>query len=238
MNSNCDYTFEHYKDILTIGKQNGYNFKTCQEYLLDQSDNKAKCAVLRHDVDLSPERSIEFAKIEHALGIKASYFFRIHANEYNCLSYEVIGLIKDIYFMGHEIGLHAEPIDINKASGFNSDLSLQIGKKILEEIISEPIHGVASHNDLTPDNNLDYFKDDKYLKYGFSYEAYDKILNLFNSSFYVTDSHPWYWRTFIKGLLTDEHECLCRYFLKNKQPIYCLTHPHIWYKKHFHRVRY
>jgi hypothetical protein len=233
----CSNTFLHYREILETGLKNGYTFKTCKEYLKEEKKSDLIC-VLRHDVDLSPERSIELAKIENLLGIKGSYFFRTHANEYNCLSYETISLIKDIHEMGHEIGLHAEPIDILKATGYDPSLSLQMGKQLLESIIGASIVGVASHNDPTPDNNLDFFKVNSPQNLGFSYEAYDSVLNLFEKSYYITDSHPWYWRTFEKGQLTDEHNCLCSYFEESKTPIYSLTHPHMWYHKHFHRVHY
>ena len=172
------------------------------------------------------------------MGINSTYFFRIHANEYNCLSYEVISLIKTISDMGHEIGLHAEPLDIYKATGFDPHLSMTLGKKILESIIDKKITGIACHNDPTPDNNLDFFKDNSPADYEFEYEAYDNKLNLFLNSCYVTDSHPWYWRTFIDGEITKENGCICKIFEQERPLVYCLTHPHMWYYRHFHLVKY
>ena len=70
------------------------------------------------------------------------------------------------------------------------------------------------------------------------YEAYDNKLNLFLNSCYVTDSHPWYWRTFIDGEITKENGCICKIFEQERPLVYCLTHPHMWYYRHFHLVKY
>lgn len=231
---NYNFLFKNYEEILRLGKECGYKFNTCEYYFRNESYGKT--CILRHDVDLFPEKSIEFAKIEKKLGISSTYFFRIHSNEYNCLSYEVISLIRDLFSMGHEIGLHAEPIDIKNATGLDEFASIKIGKKIIEEITGCSITGIASHNDPTPFNNLDFFKKNDVKKLGFLYEAYCE--KLFFNSTYITDSHMWYWRTFVKGNLTDEKLPISHYFEKDISPLYLLTHPHCWYNIHYHRVRY
>ena len=65
-----------------------------------------KYIILRHDVDLKAENSVETAKIEHSLGIKASYYFRVvpDSNKPDC--------IKAIANMGHEIGYHYEDMSL------------------------------------------------------------------------------------------------------------------------------
>lgn len=65
-----------------------------------------KYIILRHDVDLKAENSVETAKIEHSLGIKASYYFRVvpDSDKPDC--------IKAIADMGHEIGYHYEDMSL------------------------------------------------------------------------------------------------------------------------------
>ncbi|PFL57214.1 hypothetical protein COJ27_29885 [Bacillus cereus] len=236
----CTYTFKHYKEILEIGKEQGYSFFTCKDYILRdiQHSNVLSC-VLRHDVDLSPERAMNFAEIEHNLGIKSTYFFRVYANEYNLFSYEVLSLLRDLKKMGHEIGYHAEPIDVEKATGIPRMEAFDIGLKAMELALDETIDGIASHNDDTPDNNLEFFRNHSANSLGKLYEAYDnEKFNLFEKSTYVTDSYQWYWRTFINGNLTQRQDCVCKHFLEGTRSLYVLTHPHNWYIKHFHRVKY
>ncbi|MEE0973330.1 MAG: hypothetical protein U0L34_04315, partial [Paludibacteraceae bacterium] len=65
-----------------------------------------KYIILRHDVDLKAENSVETAKIEHSLGIKASYYFRVvpDSDKPDC--------IKTIVDLGHEIGYHYEDMSL------------------------------------------------------------------------------------------------------------------------------
>ena len=51
----------------------GYTFFTFKDFL---NSLLHKQVVLRHDVDLLPENSLRFAKIQSGLGIKGTYFFR------------------------------------------------------------------------------------------------------------------------------------------------------------------
>jgi len=62
--------------------------------------------ILRHDVDLKAENSVETAKIEHSLGIAASYYFRVvpESDKPEC--------IKAIVDLGHEIGYHYEDMSL------------------------------------------------------------------------------------------------------------------------------
>ncbi|MBQ5379306.1 MAG: hypothetical protein IIU10_03755 [Paludibacteraceae bacterium] len=73
-----------------------------------------KFIVLRHDVDAKPQNSLRTAQIEHSLGAKATYYFRVgkESNEPQ--------VIKAIAQLGHEIGYHYEDMslcdgDVDKA---------------------------------------------------------------------------------------------------------------------------
>ncbi len=95
-----------------------------EEYI---QNPKEKFVVLRHDVDKLPANSLKTAKIEHGLGIKGSYYFRIVPENYN----EYI--IRQIADLGHEIGYHYE--DLTLASHkFNVQSSkLKMKRKFLKQ---------------------------------------------------------------------------------------------------------
>lgn len=67
---------------------------------------KSGIVILRHDVDKMPGNSLSTAKIEHELGIKGSYYFRLIPESFD------EAIIKKIAGMGHEIGYHYEELDL------------------------------------------------------------------------------------------------------------------------------
>ena len=75
-----------------------------------------KYAVIRHDIEFSPYRALDIAKIEEKLGIVSTYFFQITNNCYNTLSSENLNIIKEIHELGHNIGAHINTSYINKVN--------------------------------------------------------------------------------------------------------------------------
>jgi hypothetical protein len=229
---------DHFREILHQAVESGYAFFTCAQYA-------AKCpreeltAVLRHDIDILPERAPGLAQIEADLGVQASYFFRVHANEYNAFSHENLAIMRDLVAMGHEVGLHAEPLDLRASCGVDPATGVRAAVLMLSDLLGVAVVGAASHNDITPDNNLDFFRSTPVNDLGLAYEAYDESgLGLFQSSWYVTDGYFWQWRAYDKGVLTDVKDCLCAHIAQRRTPLYCLIHPHVWYPRHAHRIRY
>ena len=101
-----DFTLTTYQKLLTTLKSKGYTF----QLFADAIENpQANTIILRHDVDLHPENALRTAKIEHSLGIRSTYFFRIIPETFKP---EIIQQIADL---GHEIGYHYE--DLTLAGG-------------------------------------------------------------------------------------------------------------------------
>lgn len=98
----CDFTYQHYQEILKTALKKGYKFSLFSKY---NSKNK-KIIFLRHDIDVFPKLALKIAQIENKLGIKATYFFLLHCPLYNPLSKDVSQLIKKLRQMKHEVGLH------------------------------------------------------------------------------------------------------------------------------------
>jgi hypothetical protein len=98
-----DFTLKTYKILMNTLSDQGFSFLTFEQFV-SNPDNKV--IVLRHDVDDSPQNSLEFAKIQADLGIKGSYYFRIVAESFD------EKIIKEIYELGHEIGYHYEDVSL------------------------------------------------------------------------------------------------------------------------------
>ena len=77
-----------------------------QSDLLAEGDLPSQFIILRHDVDLKAANSLATARIEHELGICASYYFRVvpQSNQPD--------MIRAIADLGHEIGYHYEDMAI------------------------------------------------------------------------------------------------------------------------------
>jgi hypothetical protein len=235
----CSYHHQHLRETLELALDKGYAFRTCAQHAEGGQPADELFAVMRHDVDLLPERVPPIAHLEADLGIQATYFFRVHANEYNAFSHQTIAIMRDTLSLGHELGLHAEPLDLQASCGVEPEKAIRASIAALEGILGVAIKGIASHNDITPDNNLDYFRRTAAADLGVLYEAYDDSgLNLFGRSWYITDGHFWYWRAFRDGELTDNKDCLCEHFVAGRSPIYALVHPHVWFEHHFQRVSF
>jgi hypothetical protein len=63
-------------------------------------------AILRHDVDYSPESALHMARGESARGIQATYFLLLSGTYYNLLSPDHADFAGKIGDLGHEVGLH------------------------------------------------------------------------------------------------------------------------------------
>lgn len=97
-----DFTLTSYKSLLKALQLREYSFLTFQDFLSSKLD---KQVILRHDVDILPQNSLRFAKIQSDLGIKGTYYFRVVPESWN------EKIIKEIEALGHEIGYHYENMD-------------------------------------------------------------------------------------------------------------------------------
>jgi len=99
-----------------------------------------KYAVIRHDIEFSPYRALDIAKIEEKLGIVSTYFFQITNNCYNTLSSENLNIIKEIHELGHNIGAHINTSYINK-----------VNTKKLTTIIKDDLNTLSTYTNIDID---------------------------------------------------------------------------------------
>lgn len=95
-----EFTYDWYEEALCQLDEQGRTFRSYGE------DLDPGCVLLRHDVDLSPEKARRIAEIEASLGIEATYFFGLTFPLYNPLSAPARDVITEIANMGHDIGVH------------------------------------------------------------------------------------------------------------------------------------
>ena len=86
--------------------EQGYEFITFNEYLLEKKPNKF--VILRHDVEKYYANALRFAEIQHEMGIRGTYYFRMSGHFDD-------EAIKEIASLGHETGYHYD--DLSQCHG-------------------------------------------------------------------------------------------------------------------------
>jgi hypothetical protein len=237
MKNNFLFTFKKLEEHYKVALENGYEFLTCNDYLLRKSNLSPLTIVNRVDIDISVSKAQRLMDIFNLLAIKATFFVRLHAKEYNPFSFENYKILKAIRDSGHEIGYHSEIVD--QAAIWNEDASdcLNRDVDIMNRIFEIKIKGIASHGGLTGLNNLDFWKERDPREFGLLYEAYDKSesFDLFNSSFYISDSEWTRWKCYDHGTLVENDSRDLTEHIKNKYPlIYLLIHSDTYYDRHIY----
>jgi hypothetical protein len=96
-----DFTVSTYHKLREMLHRQGFSFQTFIEFI---EKSGAKAIILRHDVDKLPLNSLKFARIQAAVGIKSTYYFRVVQGSWE------EAIIKEIAGMGHEVGYHYEDL--------------------------------------------------------------------------------------------------------------------------------
>jgi len=223
-----------YREVISLG----YTAITCREYAEKKNAGiMGKTVVNRVDIDFSIGKSRRLAEIFNKLGIKATFFVRLHASEYNPFSFENYRSLKFIRDSGHEIGYHSEIVDQASIWGEDPAECLRRDVGMLEQMLGIKVYGVASHGGYTGFNNLDFWKTHKPEEFGLVYEAYDESdrFGLFTSSRYVTDSLWTRWKAYENGrLIEGDMRDPAEHALEGIPVLYVLVHGDTYYDKHFY----
>lgn len=99
--SRCGFDLAHYRELLRAARAGGYRFAT-----FDAAPRTGDL-YLRHDVDLALEAALETARLEHELGVRATYFLMTESVFYNLASKAGERALRQLRELGHAVGLHA-----------------------------------------------------------------------------------------------------------------------------------
>ncbi len=175
-----DFTIKIYDKLLDTLLVSGYEFITMTESQeLGVRSQESRQIILRHDVDLLPYHSLRTAEMEHAKGIRATYYFRAVAESWD---EEVIRKIAE---MGHEVGYHYE--SLTTANG-DIDAAYKDFCENLEQLRSlVPVTSICMHGSpRSPYDSKDIWKKYSYKELGLVAEPY--LDTDFSQWFYLTDT--------------------------------------------------
>lgn len=106
-----------------------------------------RCALIRHDVDVSLDRALKLAEREAGWGVGATYHVMIDSPFYDVRSDQPRAVIQSIAEMGHEIGLHYDVVARQTEGAHPAvremDISMACG--VLEEIVDRPVRSLSFH---------------------------------------------------------------------------------------------
>ncbi len=233
------FTYDRIKESYKTALEANYEIISCKEYFnKKQKGIESKLLVNRLDIDFSIKKAKPLLKIFKDFNIKASFFIRLHADEYNPFSFENYLILKQMLEDGHEIGYHSEIIDQSHLWNENAEKCLLKDIEVINKMLDTKIKGIASHGGLTGWNNLDFWKDKKVENYGLLYEAYDHEpeFNLFQESRYISDSVQPYWKAYENGkLMKGDKRSLDEHITEDApQIIYLLLHPGFMFFNHIY----
>jgi peptidoglycan/xylan/chitin deacetylase (PgdA/CDA1 family) len=238
--SEFHFTFYNIKKQYQKAIEAGYDIITCEEYYQLKKAKRAfpsKILINRVDIDLSVKKTERLVDIFNELNIKATFFLRLHAPEYNPFSFENYRIIKKLISSGHELGYHSEIVDQAAIWGEEAGKCLIRDVSVINSMFDVKITGVASHGGMTGLNNLDFWKDKKAKDFGLNYEAYDKQsdFNLFQEAFYISDSEWIKWKCYDKGKLIGNDRRSLEEHIESAHPIlHVLIHPDTYFDRHFY----
>ena len=98
----CDFDLGHYRELIAAAGAGGYRFTRFDHDPVDGD------LFLRHDVDFSLEAALTIARLNHELGVPATFFLLPTSAFYNLESKEGHAAIAELRSLGHSVGLHAE----------------------------------------------------------------------------------------------------------------------------------
>lgn len=221
MKSNNEFSIRYYEDIINTALDNKYNFVTVKEFI-DLGCPNSNHFVLRHDLDRQPKTLQYQLDVEKDCGVRSTIYARVTANEYNVLSYPVVGMLRKAQRDGFEVGLHSNFLEYATINNLNPMDVLKLEYTVLNNIFD--IRGIAPHRDMNyAYNSLPYIEENwkDIQDLGFEYQAYDE--SIFSSSVYINEGVNLH-----LGWRNHKPEDI----IPTNKTIYMMTHNHWWYKNH------
>lgn len=147
MEKKVEFIYGDYKRIIDNLRDNQYNIIKYAE-----AGTFEKEVILRHDIDVSLEKAVEFARYEESINVVSTYYILLSSDFYNVFGKKSINCVRELIDMGHDIGLHFDETnyELEQYSGKERNNKLKElilkEKKILEVILDNiEIQSVSMH---------------------------------------------------------------------------------------------
>ncbi len=142
-----DFSYTYYRRLLNAVREywTPHLFRDAPRAL----EGMAPALFLRHDVDVSLERAVRMARVEHEQGVPTTYMVMNRAVLYSIASPAARSALAEIASLGHEIGLHYDYPDADRhAQGAPAEAlteSIEAACSELENATGAPVHSLSFH---------------------------------------------------------------------------------------------
>jgi hypothetical protein len=154
-----EFSLGAYRRILLAARNAGYSFSTVAALDAPNSGIDTRVLTIRHDVDRRPENALAMAELEAALGIRATYYFRIVPTSFKP------EIILKIAALQHEVGYHYEDFFLAK---YDHNQAMRLFAKHLTLFRSRtPVRTISMHGSpLAKHSNLSIWRNKEYESFG------------------------------------------------------------------------
>ena len=142
MRGTFPFTYQGYAEMIFLLQQNGYEISDYHKW-----EDVEKPVILRHDIDNSPEKALQLARLENKLSVRSTYFVLLTSDFYNVFSKHTEDALREIAKQGHEIGLHFDEKRYPEVFGKPDECIEYVLKeaRILQDALGFPITTVSMH---------------------------------------------------------------------------------------------
>ncbi len=184
-----NFTYDGYIKLIDSLKNRDYQF--CNYLNYDEYD---KLVIFRHDIDNSLNKAIEIARLEYKNDVKSTFFVLLSTNFYNVFSKESNEILKEIMYLGHDIGLHFDEKRYDISNAEELEYWINRESSILTYALDKEIEVVSMHrpSKWILENDI----------------KFDGIINSYSKKFlsdfkYLSDSRM-HWREDVLGIIESE----------------------------------
>lgn len=172
-----DFTNKKYLELLEQLKKSGYHFISFEDYC--KGSTPYRYVIMRHDVDLKPQNSLEIASIEKSVNAIASYYFRAVPESWD------ENIIQAIHQMGHEVGYHYESLTTCNGDKQKAFADFKMNLEKLRKLV--PVSTICMHGSpRSPYDSKDIWEAYDYKSLGIIGEPY--LSTDFSRMVYLTDT--------------------------------------------------
>lgn len=137
------FTYRRYRQLIATGLAAHYRFVDFQT--IANRKSRGRLVVLRHDCDNDLVAAAQMARIEHALGVRSTYFLMLRSALYNLLSIPNATLVREIIGLRHRIGLHFDERCYEYARPRDIPLHVERERRWLEREFGVRVDVVSFH---------------------------------------------------------------------------------------------